>query len=441
MNAGKSKMSVPYPRRPVDVLLGPVERFLHVESAAGVLLLACAVLALAVANSPWGESFLAFWQTSVGVAVGRFEFRHSLLHWINDGLMVLFFFVVGLEIKRELVDGELQTAKKAALPLAAALGGMMVPALIFLSMQGGEPASRGWGIPMATDIAFVVGCLALLGRRIPHGFRVFLLSLAIVDDIGAVLVIAVGYTEELSISYLLLGGLLLVLIVLLERLGVRSYGVYTVVGAGVWFCFHESGVHATVAGVLLGLLTPARPYLEWSFLGRRLRELGNFLHGDPEKPPVSARDLENLQRLARDAASPLEVLEIKLHPWVSFVIMPLFALANAGVVFDPADLVSPVAMAVGLGLLLGKPVGIALFSWSAVRLGWAELPENVVWTTVIGGGILAGIGFTMALFIANLALAEPLLSAAKIGVLSASALAALLGLLWLRLVTPEPREA
>ncbi|GAB4234475.1 MAG: Na+/H+ antiporter NhaA [Acidobacteriota bacterium] len=414
-------------RRPVDAVVAPLDRFLHVEYASGLLLLIAAAGALAVANSPWGAAYLQFWKTDVGIQVGSFSFTHSLKHWVNDGLMAIFFFVVGLEIKRELVAGELSSVRKAILPLAGALGGMVAPAAIYLLLQGHGPAARGWGIPMATDIAFVVGCMALLGSRIPRGLQVFVLSLAIIDDLGAVLVIAVGYTADLRLGYLVGGAAALSVVVLFERLGVRSYAVYIGLGALVWFCFHESGVHATVAGVLLGLLTPARPYLEQTTLGQALQELGAFFHGREERP--TAADVNELRSLGREAVSPLEQLENTLHPWVSFAIMPIFALANAGVPFQLADLTNSVAIAVGIGLLGGKPLGILAFAWLAVRLGWAELPSRVDWSLLTGAGILAGIGFTMALFIANLALEGDLLTAAKIGILGASACAAVSGLL------------
>lgn len=413
-------------RRPVDAVLAPFERFLHVEYASGLLLLAAALTALIVANSPWSAAYLEFWKTEIGFQVGSRSFIHSLKHWVNDGLMAIFFFVVGLEIKRELVSGELNSVRKAILPLAGAFGGMVVPAAIYWLLQGGGPGARGWGIPMATDIAFVVGCMALLGSRIPRGLQIFVLSLAIIDDLGAVLVIAVGYTAHLQLGYLAVGLAALLIVVLFERLGVRSYAVYIALGVLVWFCFHESGVHATVAGVLLGLLTPARAYLEDTTLGKALEEFGAFFRGGEEK--LSAADVREVRRLSREAVSPLEQLENQLHPWVGFGIMPLFALANAGVPFQLADLSSPVAVAVGLGLLVGKPLGILTVSWFAVRLGWAELPSGVDWRLLTGAGILAGIGFTMALFIANLALEGELLTEAKIGILAASAGAAGLGL-------------
>ena len=417
-----------FPREPIDRLIAPFERFLHIEAASGVVLLLSAALALVLANSPVSEEFLALWKTPVGFAVGSFRMSHSLQHWINDGLMAIFFFVIGLEVKRELVVGELKDKRRAVLPIAAALGGMIVPAGVYLFFQLGEPGQSGWGITMATDIAFVVGCLALLGNRVPRSFRVFLLSLAIADDIGAILVIAIGYTDHIDVGWLVTGAVLIGVLLAMQRAGGRAIPVYVVLGAGVWFAAHESGVHATVAGVILGLLTPARPYLSQNVFARMLRRADEIVRGEFDAPPHRATEVRSLQRAARESISPLEYLEGLLHPWVSFVIMPLFALANAGVPISLAGFGDPVALAVDAGLVIGKPVGIVLFSAAAVRLGLATLPEGVNWTMMIGGGFLAGIGFTMALFIAGLALDGETLDSAKVGILGASAVAALLGM-------------
>ncbi len=355
--------------------------------------------------------------------------------------MAIFFFVIGLEVKRELVIGELRDLRAATLPIAAALGGMIGPASIYLILQLGEPGQSGWGIPMATDIAFVVGCLALLGPRIPRGFRVLLLSLAIADDIGAIVVIAVGYTEAIHLGALAGGALLLLLIMGLQRLGVRSVGLYLVCGIGVWFAFHESGVHATIAGVILGLMTPARAYLSETLFGKMLRRTEEALQGEWESHSERAARVRGFRRATRETVSPLEYLEVVLHPWVSFLVMPLFALANAGVPVSFSDFGDPVAVAVAAGLVVGKPFGILLLSWLAIRLGLATLPEGVGWAALLGGGLLAGIGFTMALFIAGLALDGPTLDAAKVGILAASAIAATLGMLLLtRLPTPPQTD-
>jgi NhaA family Na+:H+ antiporter len=419
---------VALPEQPIDRLVGPLARFLHVEAASGIVLLLVTAAALALANSPLAEGFLGIWKTPLGFELGDFQMRHSLKHWINDGLMAVFFFVIGLEVKRELAIGELRDARRAALPIAAALGGMVAPAGIYLALQAGQPAEAGWGIPMATDIAFVVGCMAVLGPRIPRALRVLLLSLAIADDIGAILVIAIGYTETIHWGALAWGAAGIAGVSALTRLGVRSFGVYTALGAGVWFAFHESGIHATIAGVIIGLMTPARSYLSESLFGEMLARAAQVLHGGGlEGLSDRAGRVRRLQRATRELISPLEYLENLLHPWVGFVIMPLFAFANAGVPFALADLGDPVALAVGISLVIGKPLGIVAVSALAVRLGLARLPDGVGWGALAGGGALAGIGFTMALFIAGLALDGPDLNAAKVGILAGSALAAVAG--------------
>jgi len=429
------------PRAPIDCILGPLTRFLHVEAASGVVLVVCAIVALALANSPWAGGFLGFWKTKIGFQIGSFEMIHSLKHWINDGLMVIFFFVIGLEVKRELALGELRDVRRAMLPCAAALGGMLVPAGIYLAMQSGEAGVRGWGIPMATDIAFVVGCMAVLGSRIPAILRVILLSLAIVDDIGAILVIAIGYTDEIHLTALLLGLGGLVAILGLGRLGVRSFGIYAIVGTLVWLAFHESGVHATIAGVLLGLMTPARSRISAGVFGQLLERVTDFIRGDEWKSPHRAEGVRRLQRATRETISPLEYLENTLHPWVGFVIMPVFALANAGVPFELADFTQPVALAVMAGLVIGKPIGILLFSWLTVRVMLKRLPDRLNWGVMAGAGCLAGIGFTMALFIAGLALTDELLDAAKVGIIGGSVISAAAGMALLVVLLPKPSEA
>jgi len=417
------------PERPIERLTAPLTQFLHVECSGGVILLIFTIAALLMANSSLGPEFLAFWKTPVGFRAGSFEMSYSLQHWINDGLMALFFFVVGLEVKREMVHGELRTLRSAALPLVGALGGMAVPAALYLFFQWGQPAGRGWGIAMATDIAFVVGCLAVLGKRVPHALKIFLLTLAIADDIGAILVIAIGYTSSVHLGAL--GGALALaaFIVILIRIGVRSRLVYLVLGLGVWFGFHESGVHATVAGVLLGLLTPAAPWVSDPLLGRLIDRTGNFVQGRAKgEGEDRMKVLRETERAARWAMSPLDRAMEVLHPWVSFGIMPLFALANAGVVININALGNSLVFAVLVGLVIGKPLGIGLCSWLSVRLGVAVLPAGVSWPMVIAGGCLAGIGFTMSLFIAGLALEGDLLDTAKLGILIASAMAAACGL-------------
>jgi NhaA family Na+:H+ antiporter len=429
------RLNDPTPHAPIDRLKRHLEHFTHIEASSGVVLLVCTLVALGLANSPAADGFLAFWKTKVGFEFGDFAMRHSLQHWINDALMAVFFFVIGLEVKRELVLGELRDPRRAALPIAAAIGGMVVPALIYLLLMGDQPGKQGWGIPMATDIAFVVGCMAVLGKRIPSTLRVLLLTLAIADDIGAILVIAVGYTDHLNLGMLAGGGVGIALEALLARLGVRSFGVYTAVGALIWFCFHESGVHATIAGVILGLQTPARSYLDKTTVGR-------FLTSIDEAPEDLAQptpgEVQTVMRVAREAISPLDYLMHALHAWVAFVIMPVFALANAGVRLDTASLTHPLAIAVALGLLLGKPIGIVAVSFLAVKLRLTSLPAGVSWMVLAAAGFLAGIGFTMAIFIAGLALKGDLLDTAKVGILVGSALAAGIGMLLLIKLLPAP---
>ncbi|UCC83502.1 MAG: Na+/H+ antiporter NhaA [Gemmatimonadota bacterium] len=426
------------PEEPIHRVTAPLERFMHVEAASGIVLLAATIVALILANSQLSEWFLGIWSTQVGFRVGSFEMFHSLKHWINDGLMAVFFFVIGLEVKRELVIGELRDPRRAALPIFGAIGGMVVPAGVYLALQAGEPGARGWGIAMATDIAFVVGCMAVLGSRVPHGLRVMLLSLAIADDIGAILVIAVGYTESLDLMALTLGLLGLVVVVLLARVGVRSLLAYIVVGVLVWLAFHESGVHGTIAGVALGLLTPTRAYISEGLFGEVLNRASEIFHGgDWESEEDRGAKLLRFRQAARETVPPVEYLETVLHPWVGFLIMPLFALANAGVPFELADLADPVAQAVAAGLVIGKPLGIVVLSFIAVRIGLARLPEGVGWRALGGGGFLAGIGFTMALFIAGLALEGEILDAAKVGVLGASVVAAVIGMSILSFVLPK----
>ena len=414
------------PRESIHRLTRPLSRFLHVEAVSGVVLLLCALAALTLANSAGSETFLALWKVPIGITVGDFQLEHSLKHWINDGLMAIFFFVIGLEVKREIAIGELGEIRRAALPVAAAIGGMLVPAGIYLALQLGEAGQRGWGIPMATDIAFVVGCMAVLGRRVPAALRVVLLSLAIVDDIGAILVIAFGYTESLQWGWLVTGLIGIAAVVFMQRVGIRSMAMYTLVGLVTWLGFHESGIHATIAGVALGLLTPARAYIG----GELLRRASDAIHGGGwEEEPHRAQKVRQHRRLTRETISPLEYLIYLLHPWMAFLVMPVFALANAGVPFQAADATSPVAIAVILGLVAGKPIGILLVSWLSLKAGLARLPEGVTWRHMAGGSFLAGIGFTMALFIAGLAFADDsLLRSAKVGVLLASAASAVIGM-------------
>jgi len=439
---GKHDRLPELPQEPVQRWVEPLTRFLHVEAAGGAILVICAATALVLANSPWSEEYLAFWKTPMSFAIGSFKVKGYLQHWINDGLMTLFFFTVGLEVKRELVLGELKQLRRAALPVAAAIGGMVLPASLYFAMQYGQSGVRGWGIPMATDIAFVVGCMAILGPRVPRSLRVMLLSLAIVDDIGAILVIAIGYTENLDWTALALGFAGIVFVSALAKIGVRSVGIYLVMGILVWFAFHESGVHATISGVILGLMTPTRSWVSTPLLDKAMDAAQRvFNRADFGEDEDDIEVFQYVEFASREAVSPLERLESQLHPWVSFAIMPVFALANAGVALELSGLLSPIAVAIMAGLVIGKPLGVFLFSWLAVKSGIASLPKGVTWSRLIGGGCLAGIGFTMAMFIASLAFKsaemETMLNHAKIGVLFGSVLSAAIGSAILFAVAPR----
>ncbi len=416
------------PDRPIQRLGRPLAAFMHIESASGVVLLICTAIALLAANSPYAEAYDAFWHHELRIAVGEFQLAYSVAHWINDGLMVVFFFVIGLEIKRELVVGELSDPKKVVLPVAAAFGGVIAPVAIYLFLQYGEAGERGWAVPMATDIAFVVGCLSLLGSRIPRGLGILMLSLAIVDDLMAVLVIAIFYTSSISLTWLAGAGVGLAAIVAMNRLGVRSVAMYFIAGVWVWLCTLQSGVHPTIAGVIVGLLTPVQPWLGgMKFLGF-LRYTDDMLRKE-ETSIERARELvADLSFASREAVSPLFRIETVLHPWVAFGIMPLFALANAGVPIELEGIGEPVAVAVAAGLFFGKPIGIFGASWLTVKLGWAARPEGVTWPILGGAAFLGGIGFTMALFIASLGLSGGLLLSAKIGIILGSFASAVLGM-------------
>lgn len=382
-------------------LVRPLQEFLATESAGGALLLAAAAAAIVWANAPFGGTYFDFWATRLNIDLGAFGIDEALVSWVNDALMAVFFFVVGLEIKRELTRGELAEPRKAALPAIAAAGGMLAPALIFLAINLGGEGARGWAIPMATDIAFAVGVLSLAGARVPLSLKVFLLALAIVDDLGAIAVIALFYTSSLSLVWLAAAIVVFALTYLLARLGVRHIVIFAAIALVAWLAVYESGIHATIAGVMMGLLIPS---------------------GD------SGGD-----------ASVLTRLEHVLHPWTSFVIVPIFALANAGIVLDGGIVrdaaSSPVSLGVALGLMLGKPIGIVLFAFAAVKLGVASLPDDIRWPQVVVVGMIAGIGFTVSLFIAPLAFSDAgLVDEAKVGVLAGSTLIGVAGLVALRLL-------
>jgi NhaA family Na+:H+ antiporter len=424
------------PTELLDRFTTPFTRFLAIEAAAGAILLLSTLAALVLSNSAWARSFLNVWETQIGFQVGTGELTRTLRDWVNDGLMTFFFFLVSLELKRELVLGELRSLRMAALSMSAALGGMLVPAALYLMMQAGQPGQHGWGTVIATDTAFAVGCLALLGSRIPQSLRVFMLSLAIFDDIGAILVVAFGYSTHIAWGALALAAVGIAVVRAMALLGFRGFPIYFLMGAFIWLAVDASGVHATITGVVLGLMTPARRWVSDDRLQAILKQV--IAHPDSDEGSGETRNRETLQVAeiaARETLSPVERLEIGLHPWVGFVIVPLFAFANAGVTLSLDNLDGPVAIAVLVGFVIGKPVGVLAFSWLAVRSGIAIRPPELSWGILAGGGLLAGIGFTMALFIANLSFGENLIGSAKLGIFLASVVSALAGLAMLACTT------
>ncbi|MEC8828608.1 MAG: Na+/H+ antiporter NhaA [Actinomycetota bacterium] len=414
----------------------PVLRFIDREVAGGVLLLLATTAALIWANSTWADGYNSFWHAEIELVVGPWHLPHlSVGHFVNDALMALFFFVVGLEIKRELVTGDLRSFRAAALPAIGALGGMVVPAALYFALNTAGEASRGWGITMATDIAFAVGIVALLGARVSPKIKLFLLTLAIVDDIGAIVVIAIFYTSDLSLSWLLIALAGLVGVWLLQRLRVWAIPVYAALGIFIWYATLESGVHATIAGVALGLLTPARPLLNQ----RDAQQIVDALPSD-----ASVAEVRHVSFLAQESVPLTERLENMLHPFTAFLIIPIFALANAGIelsgdkISDAAS--SNVTLGIVLGLVVGKPLGITLFAWVATRFGFA-LPEGVHWPQFVGMGFAAGIGFTVSIFVAGLAFeSSAVTDLAKIGILIASLVAAVLALLLMRFKSSSTTE-
>ncbi len=420
----------------------PFQRFAKTESSGGIVLLVCTVLALGWANSPWAESYRQLWEITFTIGVPGRGLTLSLHHWINDGLMAVFFFLVGLEIKREMLVGELASVRKAALPIAGAIGGMIVPAALYMVFNRGGPGASGWAIPMATDIAFALGVLALLGSRVPASLKVFLAALAIADDIGAVLVIAFFYTSDLSLTSLGVAAGVLALLFACGSAGVRRPGVYAVLGVMLWIAMLKSGIHATVAGVLLAMTIPARTRIDEDEFVRSARaSLRDFEQAcGPGTTVLSNPDQQEaihaLETACEEVQAPLLKVEHKLHGLVAYGIMPLFAFANAGIRVG-AELVAtlslPVLFGVLVGLVVGKPLGITLLSWASVRAGLAEAPTAASWRALHGVSWLGGIGFTMSLFIASLAFGRgPLLESAKVGILGASVIAGVVGWVLLR---------
>lgn len=439
-------------RQRVDRFTRPVQQFIATETAGGIVLLIAAVIALIWANSPWDHSYHEILEHHFAVDLGFWSLDRSVHFWINDAAMVIFFFVVGLEIKRETVIGELSDPRRVIVPIMGAVGGMVAPALIFTLLVAGGAGAGGWGIPLATDIAFALGVLAVVGKRVPFGLRVMLLALAIVDDIGGIIVIAIFYTSELALGPLALAGGLLVLAILLRHYGVWYLPVYIALGVVAWGATVSSGIHPTIVGVLLGVLAPWRAwYSEEGFTELARDEIQRFdeasrSHDEEFAHEQKTHALRQLGFLSNRSIAPLDRLEHELQPLVAFVIVPVFAFANAGVSMSVSTLgdalTAPVALGVFFGLLVGKPLGIFIAVWATVRLG-AKLPTGVTWPAVIGMGALGGIGFTVSLLITELSFTdEQLLTDAKLGILFASALAGIIGFLLLRRVYPPlPEEA
>lgn len=444
MNEKSPVLATHWSTTPLARILGPMQEFIHQSQSSGIVLLVMTVIALVVANSPLSASYLALLDTRVGITVGLLVLEESVLHWVNDGLMAIFFFVVGLEIKREVLVGELANLRAATLPIIAAIGGVAIPAVIYVALNAGGSGARGWGVPMATDIAFALGCLALLGSRIPFGLKIFLTAVAIVDDLIAVLVIAVFYSSELHMGMLGIGLGVLLILMLANVFGIRNPMIYASLGVLVWLAFLHSGIHATIAGVLVSLTIPARSRIDAAtFLTNARQTLRQFAENDGAEMQTRTTELQQsaileLEEVCEQAQAPLQKMEHSLHSWVAFVIMPVFALANAGVVLSGNSLERnslPMLLGIVLGLTLGKPIGIIGAAWLAVHAGIAELPQGVSWRHMLGTGVLAGMGFTMSLFIASLAFSDlDTLAAAKLAILLASLLAGVVGLLLLRQV-------
>ncbi len=438
MNRHLPHKALPAARRVADKAFSALEHFLHIEAVSGIVLMLAAAIALIWANSPAADSYHHLWHLPLSIGLGELQISQSLHFWINDGLMTVFFLVVGLEIRREIHEGALATLKLATLPMAAALGGVAVPALFYLAINGDPALRAGWAVPTATDIAFAMGVLALLGKSIPPSVRVFLLALAIIDDIAAVLIIALFYSGGLEPIGFVIAGAGILLVLAFQQIGIGSAFAYVLPGALLWFGLLKTGAHPTLAGVVLGLMTPvfSRPDTERPLerAMHALNKLAKQTGGANSDTHDLLQPVKQLRSAQRELLPPVIRVQAALHPWVAYGVMPLFALANAGVSLGGVDLNDSGSLTVMLGvmvaLVVGKPIGVMLSTWLLVRLGWCELPPGMTWTWLGLVGCLAGIGFTMSIFIASLAFTDAgLLGAAKLGVLLASATAAVLGLL------------
>ncbi len=437
-----------YPKRLVaDQMFGPMLRFFRLEAASSILLLFATFLALVWANSAASETYAHFWHTEVALFWGPYRMSHSLVHWVNDGLMAVFFFIVGLEIKRETLVGELSSPKIAMLPVIAALGGMVVPGLIYWAFNHGGAGMNGWAIPMATDIAFAIGAIAVFGTKLPVGLRIFLAAFAIADDLGAVLIIAIFYSKHIAVNYLLISAGFACGMAVLNLLRIRFIPLYVFLGFGLWLAVLGSGIHPTIAGVIGALFIPVRAKYDAEQFAEKVNTVMDNYQCNVRNSCYWYSILLNRDHLncvhavhqaCTDVETPLQRLEHALHPYVAFLILPVFACGNAGLSLQGLDLTEallhPVTVGIALGLLVGKPVGIAVFAWLAVRLNLASLPEGVNWSHMIGAGMLGGIGFTMSLFVSGLSFTDQALSDySKMGILAGSILAALAGMAFLAL--------
>jgi len=428
-------------KSPIEKIIAPVSRFIHLEYTSGIVLLISVIAAIIWANSAWREMYHHIWEINFSIGFNTNVLSHPLHIWINDGLMAIFFFVIGLELKREFMNGELSSFKKASLPMSAAFGGMIVPALIYFVINKGTDADHGWGIPMATDIAFALALLSVAGRHIPSSIKVFLSALAVADDLGAVLVIAFFYTADVNFTALGIAGAFLLVLIVGNRLGIRSSMFYLIIGFGVWIGFLLSGVHATIAGVLVAFTIPAVTKINEVVYSSNLKKLTDEFEKEiPSNStlttPQQHKTIQHVKKLSMEAETPLQKIEHALHPWVAFGIMPLFALANSGIVIGSdflTSVINPVSIGVTAGLVLGKFIGILFFTWLMVKTGMGILPEGANWRHITGVALLGGIGFTMSLFISGLAFKNPeFVNQAKYGILIASILAGLLGTLVLK---------
>jgi NhaA family Na+:H+ antiporter len=429
-------------------ILSPIQKFVRIESFSGMLLFGATLLALILANSPLADRFQSIWQYKIGITSPGFELVKPLILWINDGLMTIFFFLIGLEIKRELMIGELNSFKKASFPLFAAIGGMLVPVAFFFLLNRNPENSHAWGIPMATDIAFSLAILTLLGKRVPIGLKVFLIAFAIVDDLGAVMVIALFYSGTIKWSLIGISMLLLAMLFFLSSRKYFSHGVFLTSGIIIWYLFLKAGIHPTIAGVLMALTIPIRREIEEETYVNNLCDIVDDIKSsaDPSTPLLTEKQIEGIDELeewTEKVQSPLQHLEHKLHDYVAYLIIPLFALSNAGVTFQGGgSLDGALGTTIAISLIAGKLLGVSLFAWMAVKLGIADLPKEVNFLQVIGVSLLAGVGFTMSIFVANLAFYgnDYLLDSAKAGILIGSLIAGVSGYLVIRL-SGKPKTA